>query len=832
MKTGATPFLQGSPPCPNAANLSRRCGGTLPLTETDRSGGSRMGSIQLDIDAVLDGADNPFLTGITDLAAQSDIVYAVSSDGNVSAWQLSDAGPELLDTASLPPPVTAGISPAFETMAMDGGVTLMATGSGGLWALDTAPDGSLSGAAAVKGGLPADLATCTTVVRNGETYMAGTLPGSEKPGLWKMDPDGSFAEVKAPGAGESHAAGITAMRGVELGGKAFVVATAGDSDALMLFKVESGGLTKKAVLGAEQGLGVDTPSALALAEVDGVTYALMGAAGSSTITVAALAPNGTMTLQDHVMDGLGTRFQGITALETAQVDGRTYVVAAGADDGLSLFELLPGGTLLHHATLADSTATTLDNIADLSLSVAGETLQITVASASEPGLTVLSAQMPSGRLVMGRAGDEALTGGSGDDVVVDGAGADTLTGGAGRDVFVLNADGQDDVIADFDPGEDSIDLSAWAFLRSPEQLTVVERSDGAEIWFGDERLVIQAASGKALTTAQVLALDLLPVDRMLPGWADTVTEPETPPKDEDDSGIGSKQGDFHDGGNGDSFFSGKGGSDTLRGNSGNDTLLGDAHSDYLDGGDGDDSLHGGQGADTMMGGNGNDIMEGKEGHDWIEGGPGDDTMSGDFDRDTMFGGSGNDSIKGVKGYDILYGGAGDDTLSGGEGYDELYGEDGYDRLEGGVSNDTMDGGNGDDVLLGNQGSDLMEGGAGDDSLRGHDGHDTISGGAGNDSLYGSAGRDVLDGGAGDDLLVGGSGADVFIFTGGNDTITDFDRVDLVQIDRDAWAGSALALLDGAQVTGTGVVLDMGPGDTVLIKGLSSAEMLDGLLEFF
>lgn len=794
-----------------------------------------MGSIEFDIVSVL-GTGAPGLTGVTDLEVSADaaegIVYTVTQSGAVSAFRVTESGLQKVDEVSLPSPTIAGIAPELAAVTVDGAVTVMATGAGGLWSLDSTDSGTLSGAAVVPGGLPTDLAECVSLSFDGASYMVGTRLGAERPGLWLMNANGSFTEIETPPAPSSDGVGATAMRAVTLGGKPHVLTAAAGSNEFVVYRVAPNGLSIKDKIGAEDGVGIATPTALALVETGGVTYALMGAAGSNSLTVAAVGADGQFTVTDHIIDSLDTRFAGVTTLETMVIDGRAFAVAAGSDDGISLFEVLPGGTLLHHGALADGLDTTLDNIADIGLSASGDTLLMTVASSSESGLTLLSAATPGAEaLIVGGAGNDALIGGTTDDVLMDGAGVDTITGGAGADVFVLAWDGETDVIRDFQYGVDSLDLSSWAFLRSAGQITVIETSTGAELWFEDERLVIETASGQTLTAAQIGGLDLLSVDRILPAWVDAVIDPEPEPTAPDDSGKGAGFGEFSDLGEGNSQFSAKGGSDTVRGNAGDDTITGDSGSDYLDGGDDDDHINAGQGADTVFGNTGDDKLEGKEGHDWLDGGAGNDTITGDFDRDTLYGGSGNDSLKGIKGYDVLYGGIGDDTLSGGEGYDELYGGDGHDLLEGGVSNDTMDGGDGNDTLLSNQGSDVMDGGGGNDSMRGHDGHDTMMGGAGSDTLSGGVARDLLDGGAGDDLLIGGEGSDVFRFTGGNDTIVDFTSQDAVQIDRDLWPGLWKDLMATAEVTDAGLTLQLG-ADQLLFEDVTNASLVGDALSFF
>jgi serralysin len=67
----------------------------------------------------------------------------------------------------------------------------------------------------------------------------------------------------------------------------------------------------------------------------------------------------------------------------------------------------------------------------------------------------------------GNTGADRLSGGYGDDQLIGGQGKDTLTGGTGADTFVFAGLSQTgtkptvaDILADFTPGDDLIDLSA------------------------------------------------------------------------------------------------------------------------------------------------------------------------------------------------------------------------------------------------------------------------------------------------------------------------------------------------------------------------------------
>ncbi len=96
-------------------------------------------------------------------------------------------------------------------------------------------------------------------------------------------------------------------------------------------------------------------------------------------------------------------------------------------------------------------------------------------------------------------GDDTLDGGKGADRLNGGRGDDELTGGSGADVFVFKLDAGDDVITDFEDGNDRIDLSAFGVAFGAVDAATTALGGDAVIDFdalgGEGSLVVTGAAG-------------------------------------------------------------------------------------------------------------------------------------------------------------------------------------------------------------------------------------------------------------------------------------------------------------------------------------------------
>lgn len=155
---------------------------------------------------------------------------------------------------------------------------------------------------------------------------------------------------------------------------------------------------------------------------------------------------------------------------------------------------------------------------------------------------------------------------------------------------------------------------------------------------------------------------------------------------------------------------------------------------------------------------------------------------------------------------------------------------GRDRLTGTNARDLMEGKGGNDVLIGLGGNDDLDGDAGNDTLYGGNGRDNMQGGLGRDTLYGGAGNDIISGDEGNDLMYGGGGNDRFLFDSGegDDRISGFragGSADVLDLRDAAFDFTTLqSVLDRAHDTASGVLIDLGGGDSVRLLGVKEAQL--------
>lgn len=586
-----------------------------------------------------------------------------------------------------------------------------------------------------------------------------------------------------------------------------------------------GGYVQIAALGAAEGLAISNPTAMEIANFGTTSFAIIASATGSSISVVEVGFDGSLAPVQQLIDTASTRFANVQDLTLVQNGDHVFVMAIGADHGVSVFRLLPDGHLVFLETFEDDLGGALDTPTTINAQFQNGMLHAFIGTQDTAALLHLqSDQSNLGQVLIGSAqgadllsggtdddilmagsGGDTLLGGGGNDILSSGTGQSTLTGGTGNDLFVIRAHSTRVTITDFQPGVDRLDLSDLPMLRNMGQLQITTTATGAVIEFRDTEIILHSSSGGPLTMAELFPNGLYGPDTMLiiSGEIDPVPPPAPP---------------------GNAFW-GTNTHDSILGGEGNDTIRAGRGNDTVRGYDGDDLIFGENGHNRLWGGAGNDTIHGGPGNDQIGGGPG---------NDLLFGGAGNDSIYGGSGDDTIHGEGGDTRLWGMGGNDLIYGSDEGGRIGGGGGHDTIYGGPGNDTIYGGQiaGDDFIDGGAGDDEIWGMEGDDTLIGGPGNDFLGGYLGDDRFHGGPGDDTVRGAQGADTFVFLDGDETllIEDFTFTDndTLELDSALWGGgmtpAQIVSIYGA-VTPGALVLDFGGGDMITLSGLSDLPML-------
>ena len=701
------------------------------------------------------------------------VLYAASrSGGGVIAIGI-DGGMTLLDQISLSVNTALSAPPSLDIVSFAGKPRLVMSGTNQTtlltYQIDTTdPLGKVVRPA----GGPAGVVSAQELLTAGaQTWFYAATTNSGMVGAYEMAADGTLTllqvlELVPPLQGIN----VSELQLVSVGDARFLAAALPGADGIALMGIGTDGrLTVLATIGAAQGLGINDPSALAVTVAHGATYLLVAAGSSSSLSVIEVGADGSLTVRDHVVDTLGTRFQGVLAFDSFTVGGRSFVVLGGGDGGLDLLEILPDGRLIHLTQILDTAATTMAGISAITATVIGSTVEIFVAGEGAGitrlvlNLSALGAVRMGGSgadsltgttgddLLWGGTGADVLTGGAGDDVLVDGAGADTLSGGAGADLFVLLADGQRDVITDFQPGIDRLDLSAWGAIHDLSALTFTPTANGILIQYRDEVLEIRSANGLPLQPSQFRVTDLFPLWHLPSVLRDS--EGRIRGSETADHLFGSADADL---------FLWSPGRDTLEGGAGVDqvdfaaagaAITVDLLYPSLNAGAASgqvyheieeilatalaDAVYGSEGSDGLMGQGGADTLAGRGGNDRLYGGAGDDILVGGAGADLLEGGAGHD----IAGYWNSTVGIVIDMVGPGAGTGEAAG----DRF---VGIEEIIGSNHADTISGDADGNVLDGGAGDDRLLGREGDDTLRGGAGNDQLLGGAGADLLIGGAG------------------------------------------------------------------------------------
>jgi len=609
--------------------------------------------------------------------------------------------------------------------------------------------------------------------------------------------------------GDTALRGVTNATSLQMNGQTWLVTAAMQDDGLSVFSANaSGQLTLTGSFGAADQLPIDMPTVLDTVQMGGQSFVLLGSYGTGSLTVLTLDDTGQLRFVDQANDTLDTRFDGTSALATFSQGGLHLVAVGGNDGGLSIYQMLPGGRLLHRVTVEDTVQMALGSIEQLEFARKANGVELLVYSARDTGLTRFELDPGTfGITATGQNGgddDDILTaataggtlrGGAGDDIMIDSTGADEFFGQGGEDVFVFNPDTNRDVVRDFDVTTDKVDLSGYDFVNSMEDIRVQNQNGGIRLYVDGDELRLYSTDGRTIDAQDAENAILFARGSVI--MPDPLPQTGSNGNDMFEAGI---YPDTIDGGNGldtvtyeraplaatvDLANSAANGGaaegyvlqsiEGIRGSVYNDRLYGDAWGNALTGLGGNDTLMGNDGSDWLTPGAGNDIIDGGGWVDMVSFVDQSQAVIADLTAGTVRSGSDTNTVRNVENLTgSIYG----DFIRGDDNDNRLRGLGDYDWMVGSAGQDTIDGGTGRDMIsyvyspdrvvvdlgtgLGSAGQaagdtlisvERVTGSIYSDLFYGSDGADDFRGLGGYDWFVGSGGgKDRYDGGSGFDMV--------------------------------------------------------------------------------
>ncbi len=457
-------------------------------------------------------------------AAMSLSLGAVSAPGSGYVTQQSLGAPTPADALdpghSIAFQDSGGIVRAFMFDAHAGMLTasvLDASGLPGVAQVVSTTIGALTGVETfvLMGGATGDLAVLST----------WNTPGLE---VFHLSNGGALAQISAiADTAKSYVANVSDTASMTIAGQNYLLTLSSLENGITSYAVDASGTAALVdSLGTHDGLWVSGPAALQVMQLAGITYAVIASTGSSSLSVVRVNDMGCLFQTDQVIDDLTTRFAHPEVLDSFTMNGRSFVVSAGTDAGITVMELLPDGRLSAFCTTAFEAGAGLYDVTGLQVAVNGTTVNIFAVddhadrvqefALSLAGLGGMIAARfatttgsASGDLILGTAANETLLGQGGDDWIHSGGGNDVMTGGSGADVFAWDAASLHGRITDFELHSDRIDLSDWGHVYTLSALSITSTANGAIIGLNGHDVTVVSATGHPLSAADFVDGDFL-----------------------------------------------------------------------------------------------------------------------------------------------------------------------------------------------------------------------------------------------------------------------------------------------------------------------------------
>ena len=127
------------------------------------------------------------------------------------------------------------------------------------------------------------------------------------------------------------------------------------------------------------------------AVVAGTTYLFVASSGDNGVSVFAVEAGGTLVNVDNVADDATLELAGAAGVTTAVIAGTTYLFVTGRnDDGVSVFSVAADGTLTNVTNVTDGGTRELDGASGITTVVVEGNTNLAVAGSLDNGVTMFS----------------------------------------------------------------------------------------------------------------------------------------------------------------------------------------------------------------------------------------------------------------------------------------------------------------------------------------------------------------------------------------------------------------------------------------------------------
>ncbi|HVQ07464.1 MAG TPA: Ig-like domain-containing protein [Allosphingosinicella sp.] len=246
----------------------------------------------------------------------------------------------------------------------------------------------------------------------GFTYVF--VAGSVDDGIsvFRLNANGTLTPVHdVTDAGALELDGARGLSTAMVDGNTYLFAAGFDDNGVSVFRVgTNGSLTSVSDVTDDATMLLAGVSDTATARVGASTYLYTAGTTENGISIFRVAGDGRLTYLSNQADNVTFELAGVRALSTVIVGATSYLIAGGADDGISVFSINAAtGALTNTANVNDAGGISLQDVSDITTAVIGGVTYVFIAGATDNGVSVYSLSAAGALTFVDNEADSAAT---------------------------------------------------------------------------------------------------------------------------------------------------------------------------------------------------------------------------------------------------------------------------------------------------------------------------------------------------------------------------------------------------------------------------------------